>query len=83
MHLRASPLNWVTPSAAPTLAIQGTRDRYVSYEQSVWIIDRLLATGVEAELETIEGPDHGFKGPDAERAEQRMIAFFDRYLKAK
>lgn len=82
-HLRASPLNWVTPSAAPTLAIQGTRDRYVAYEQSVWIIDRLLSVGVEAELETIEGADHGFKGADAERAEQRMMAFFDRYLKAK
>jgi acetyl esterase/lipase len=27
MHLRASPLNWVTPDAAPTLAIQGTKDR--------------------------------------------------------
>jgi acetyl esterase/lipase len=82
-HLQASPLNWVTPSAAPTLAIQGTRDRYVAYEQSVWIIDRLLSAGVEAELETIEGADHGFKGADAERAEQRMMAFFDRYLKPK
>jgi acetyl esterase/lipase len=81
MHLRASPLNWVTPDAAPTLAIQGTKDRYVNYEQSVWIIDRLLAVGVEAELETIDGADHGFKGADAERADKRMMAFFDRYLK--
>jgi acetyl esterase/lipase len=80
-HLRASPLNWVTPDAPPTLAIQGTKDRYVNYEQSVWIIDRLLAVGVAAELETIEGADHGFKGADLERAEKRMIAFFDRYLK--
>ena len=80
-HIQASPLNWVTPDAAPTLAIQGTKDRYVGYEQSVWIIDRLLAAGVEAELETIAGADHGFKGADAERAEQRMIAYFDRYLK--
>lgn len=80
-HIRASPLNWVTPDSAPTLAIQGTKDRYVNYEQSVWIIDRLLAAGVVAELETIEGADHGFKGADAERAEKRMIAFFDRYLK--
>ena len=82
-HIQASPLNWVTPDAAPTLAIQGTKDRYVAYEQSVWIIDRLLGAGVEAELETIDGADHGFKGADAERAEQRMLAFFDRYLKAR
>jgi acetyl esterase/lipase len=81
MHLRASPLNWVTPDAAPTLAIQGTKDRYVNYEQSVWIIDRLLAVGVEAQLETIDGADHGFKGPDAERADRAMKAFFDAHLK--
>jgi acetyl esterase/lipase len=81
MHLRASPLNWVTPDAAPTLAIQGTKDRYVNYEQSVWIIERLLGAGVAAELETIEGADHGFKGADAERADKRMMGFFDRYLK--
>ena len=80
-HLRASPLNWVTPDAAPTLAIQGTKDRYVNAEQSVWIIDRLLSVGVDAELEMIEGADHGFKGADAERAEKRMMGFFDRYLK--
>jgi acetyl esterase/lipase len=80
-HLRASPLNWVTPDAAPTLAIQGTKDRYVNYEQSVWIVDRLLAAGVQAELETIEGADHGFKGADADRADKRMMGFFDRYLK--
>ena len=55
------------PRCRPTLAIQGTKDRY-AYEQSVWIIDRLLAAGVDAELETIDGADHGFKGADAERA---------------
>jgi acetyl esterase/lipase len=82
MHIEASPLYWVTPDAAPTLAIQGTKDRYVNYEQSVWIIDKLLAAGVQAELETIEGADHGLKAPaEAARAEQRMIGFFDLILK--
>ena len=82
-HLRASPLYWVTPDAPPTLAIQGTKDRYVNYEQSMWIIDRLLAAGVSAEIETIEGADHGLKTAqvDQARAEKRMIGFFDRYLK--
>jgi dienelactone hydrolase len=45
------------------------------------MIDRLLAAGVEAELESIEGADHGFKGADLERADKRMMGFFDRYLK--
>lgn len=82
-HRRASPLHWATPQAAPVLTIHGTVDRYVEHAQSVWLIDRLRAAGVEAELETIEGADHGFKGGDAERAEARMFAFFDKHLKSR
>lgn len=80
-HQVSSPLNWVTPNAAPTLSIHGTNDTYVAYEHSVWLTERLLAAGVPAELETIPGAGHGFKGADAERAEQRAFAYFDRYLK--
>lgn len=80
-HVRASPLYWVTPNAAPTLCIHGTKDNYVAYEQAVWLVDRLLAAGVEAELLTIQGAGHGFSGPDEQRAEAAMIAFFDRHLK--
>jgi acetyl esterase/lipase/sugar lactone lactonase YvrE len=81
-HQRSSPLNWVTPQAAPTLSIHGTEDAYVAYEQSVWLTERLIAAGVPAELETISGAGHGFKGADAERAEQRAFAYFDKHLKA-
>lgn len=80
-HQRSSPLNWVTPQAAPVLSIHGTDDTYVAYEHSVWITERLLAAGVTAELETISGAGHGFKGADSERAEQRAFAFFDKHLK--
>ncbi|MEW5976476.1 MAG: alpha/beta hydrolase fold domain-containing protein [Acidobacteriota bacterium] len=79
-HIQASPLNWVTPQAAPVLTIHGTEDRYVAYEQVVWLTDRLKAAGVEAELETLPGAGHGFKGADAERAEKRMMEFFDKHL---
>ncbi len=82
-HMRASPLNWVTPRAAPILAIHGTADTYVAYEQSLWIVERLIAAGVPAELETISGAGHGFKGADAERADARAFAWFDKYLKPK
>jgi len=81
-HIEASPLYWVTPDAAPTLCIQGTKDNYVEFDQSVWIVDRLKAADVEADLLPIEGAGHGFKGPDEEKAEQAMIAFFDKHLKA-
>lgn len=79
-HIRASPLNWVTPNAAPILAIHGTADTYVAYEQSLWIIERLIAAGVPAELETISGGTHGLKGFDA-RVNERALAWFDKYLK--
>lgn len=82
-HVRSSPLNWVTPNAAPTLCIHGTEDQYVAHEQAVWMIDRLKACGVEAELLTLPGAGHGFKGKDAETAEAALFAFFDRHLKAK
>lgn len=82
-HMRASPLNWVTPDAAPILAIHGTADNYVAYEQSLWIIERLIAAGVPAEIESIAGAGHGFKGADAERADARALAWFDKYLKSK
>ena len=80
-HIRASPLYWVTPDAAPTLCIHGTEDKYVAHEQAVWLIDRLKAAGVEAELLTLKGAGHGFRGKQAETAEKAMLAFFDRYLK--
>ena len=81
-HIRSSPLNWVTPNAAPILAIHGTADPYVAYEQSLWLVERLIAAGVPAELETIAGAGHGFKGADADRADARALAWFDKYLKA-
>ncbi|MEO8659668.1 MAG: alpha/beta hydrolase fold domain-containing protein [Bryobacteraceae bacterium] len=83
IHQQASPINWVTPNAAPTLSIHGTNDTFVAYEHSLWITEKLVAAGVPAELETISGAGHGFKGADADRAEARAFAYFDRYLKAK
>jgi len=80
-HIVSSPLNWVTPAAAPTLILHGTEDKYVAYEQGVWMRDRLQQCGVEVELRTFPGAGHGFKGADAEAAEQAMFSFFDRHLK--
>src|SRR5438105_15895144 len=80
-HIRSSPLNWVTPNAAPTLILHGTEDKYVAYEQGVWMRDRLQACGVEVELLTFQGAGHGFKGADAEKAWKAALDFFDRHLK--
>jgi acetyl esterase/lipase len=79
-HIQASPLYWVTPEAAPTLCIHGTEDAYVAHEQAEWIVERLQAAAVEAELLTIEGAGHGFQGADAERADAALFEFFGRHL---
>jgi len=80
-HVLASPLNWVTPLAAPTLLLHGTEDKYVAYDQAVWMRDRLQACGVEVELLSLPGAGHGFKGADAEQAEKALLAFFEKHLK--
>ncbi len=49
--------------------IQGTKDKYVAYEQATWMVDKLKAADVEAELLTMEGAGHGFQGKDAEKAD--------------
>jgi dipeptidyl aminopeptidase/acylaminoacyl peptidase len=36
---------------------------------------------VEAELLTLPGAGHGFKGADAEKADQALLDFFTRKLK--
>jgi acetyl esterase/lipase len=79
-HIQSSPLNWVTPDAAPTLLIHGTEDKYVAYEQAVWMRDRLNSCSVEVELLTLEGAGHGFKGADSEKAEQALLAYFKLHL---
>ena len=82
-HFRASPLNWVTPDSAPILAIHGTRDQNVPFEQSVILVDRMRSAGVESELETLAEVGHGFKGADAERAFVRTLDYLNRKLKPK
>ena len=81
-HIEASPLYWVTPDAAPTLCVHGTKDELVNYEQATWIIARLNAADVEGQLLTLDGAGHGFRGADAEKADAAMFAFFDKHLKA-
>ena len=80
-HIHGSPLHWVTPHAAPTLCIHGTADPYVAYEQAQWIVERMKASAVPADLLTLEGAGHGFKGDDATKAQDAMFAFFDKWLK--
>ncbi len=79
-HIRASPLNWVSPDDSPTLTIHGTEDAYVAHEHGVWLTQRLQGAGVPARLETLDGAGHGFRGADLERAYTAMTDWFDLHL---
>jgi acetyl esterase/lipase len=79
-HILASPINWVTPAAPPTLFVHGTADDYVPYGQAVLMRDRLAACGVDTDLVAIAGAKHGFRGADEEKAEQALFAFFQSHL---
>ena len=83
-HIESSPLYWVTPEAAPTLFVHGTKDAYVAHEQAEWIVERMKAADVEATLMTIEDGDHGFRtsSPEVkEKIEKARFEFFDKHLK--
>lgn len=80
-HFLASPLYWVTPSAAPTLCIHGTEDTLADHSQSVMLIERLKGADVEAELLSLKGAGHFLGGKNAEQAEKAMLSFFGKYLK--
>jgi acetyl esterase/lipase len=83
-HIESSPLYWVTPEAAPTLFVHGPQDAYVAHEQAEWIVDRMKAADVEANLMTIEDGDHGFRtsSPEVkEKIEKARFEFFDKHLK--
>ena len=82
-HQISSPLNYANPLAAPLLSVHGTEDKYVEHAQSVWITERLQSMGADAELLTLPGAGHGFKGADAEKAEAALFAFFDKQLRVK
>ena len=73
--------DWVTPGAAPTRILHGTDNKYVAYEQGLWMRDRLQECGVHVEMLTLKADGHGFKGADAEKAESAMFPLLDSQLK--
>jgi acetyl esterase/lipase len=80
-HIKSSPINYANPDAAPLLSVHGTEDKYVEHAQSVWLTEKLQAMGAKAELLTLPGAGHGFRGADADKAEAALFAFFDKHLK--
>jgi acetyl esterase/lipase len=80
IYVRASPLFWATPAAAPSLIVHGTEDKEVLFAQSVWMYERLRSAEVETQLVPIVGGGHSLVGEHREHAECATLEFFNRVL---
>ena len=80
VHIKASPLFWVTPAAAPSLIIHGTDDKEVLFAQSVWIYNRLKSAEVDARILGLRGAGHSLRGKHRAKAEAATIKFFKEKL---
>ena len=77
----ATPITHVDKNSAVFLFLHGNADTTVPYRQSVDMLNKLKAAGVEAELFTAEGAAHGFfnRPPWFEPTLKRMDEFFLRH----
>jgi acetyl esterase len=81
-----SPLFAVHKGMPPFLAIHGTKDDQVSYDQSPAFCDAMHKVGVACELIPIEGGGHGMSGwkaPEMQHWRGEMIAWLEKTLKAR
>jgi dipeptidyl aminopeptidase/acylaminoacyl peptidase len=80
----ASPINHVTKDACPFIALHGDADPIVPYEQSVQLVEKLKAAGVEATLHTVKDGKHGPSFgdvPGKDVAYEAMWTFLVKHLK--
>jgi len=76
-----SPELQVTSEAAPTLMIHGDRDTLVPLHHSERLKARLDEKQVANALVVIKNAGHAFAGSDKTRAEQAVLAWFDKHLR--
>ncbi len=82
-YREASPVTYLSPDDPPVLLLHGTADKVVSYDQSVFLRDKMQQIGVPVELITIENAGHSLKNGDPEalkRAHDRMAEFLYQHI---
>jgi dipeptidyl-peptidase-4 len=68
----------------PLLLIHGMRDRTVLYQDSVFLLDRLMHLGKDVDLVTLPDAGHGWDLEELHEtrfAFRKLVEFFDRHLK--
>ena len=76
------PAKNVTAKYPPTVLIHGTVDTDVPYEQSVQMAGEFERAGVEHQLISLEGGEHGFGGADPKAIDDAYSAAIE-FLKSK
>ena len=82
----ANPITHITKNDAPFLTFHGDADKLVPVSQSVLLDAALKKAGVESELIVLKDADHGGREFQAQvgnvENRKKLLAFFDRHLKA-
>ncbi len=78
---RVSPAQHVTKDTAPVLLIHGDKDELVPLQQSEWMLEKLKAARVPAELIVKKDGGHGWLTILEDT--KPMADWFDKYLARK
>ncbi|HEX5438412.1 MAG TPA: prolyl oligopeptidase family serine peptidase [Gemmatimonadaceae bacterium] len=81
---KSSPIAWIADWRSPVLLIQGDDDRNVQFHQTVDLVQRLRAQGVNFEQMVIPDEIHGFlRHASWLRADSATVAYFGKKLKGR
>lgn len=82
VYVASSPMTYIKNARAPLLVLQGENDIRVPKEESEQVVSVLKAQGVTVDSHFYPGEGHGFaKRENQIDSIERMVAWFDRYLK--
>ncbi len=81
LYAKASPVEYVTKAAPPTLIIHGNLDFIVPIIHSERFHAKLKAAGVKTEFLVMNGRGHGWTGDDNEASAKAFVKFLDENLK--
>jgi dipeptidyl aminopeptidase/acylaminoacyl peptidase len=81
---KSSPLADIADWRSPVLLIHGDDDRNVPFSETLWLVEKLAAQGVDYELLVFPDDVHGFLlHRNWEKAYKAAADFFDRKLKPR
>jgi acetyl esterase/lipase len=81
LYYNASPINFVTSSAPPTIIFHGTSDEVVPISESINLRNALSSMGVTYEYYTYTGEAHGWVGSNLTDTYNKAISFIKNYVK--